>query len=75
MFNVLGDPIDEKPFTKKAPRDFIHRSAPTYAQQSTEAQILETGIKVIDLLMPYARVEKLVFLAELAWVKPCWFKS
>ncbi|WP_127942667.1 F0F1 ATP synthase subunit beta [Mycoplasma sp. ATU-Cv-703] len=59
MFNVLGDPIDEKPFTKKAPRDFIHRSAPTYAQQSTEAQILETGIKVIDLLMPYARGGKI----------------
>lgn len=60
MFNVLGNPIDEKedlPETvKKMP---IHRSAPTYAQQRTETEILETGIKVIDLICPYIKGGKI----------------
>lgn len=60
MFNVLGKPIDEKealPETvKKMP---IHRSAPTYAQQRTETEILETGIKVIDLICPYIKGGKI----------------
>lgn len=60
MFNVLGEPIDEKealPETvKKMP---IHRSAPTYAQQRTETEILETGIKVIDLICPYIKGGKI----------------
>ena len=53
MFNVLGEPIDglgEVKATKKMP---IHREAPTFAQQQTSSEILETGIKVIDLLCPY----------------------
>lgn len=60
MFNVLGNPIDGKeslPITvKKMP---IHRSAPTYAQQRTETEILETGIKVIDLICPYIKGGKI----------------
>lgn len=60
MFNVLGNPIDEKEAlpstTKKMP---IHRSAPTYAQQRTETEILETGIKVIDLICPYIKGGKI----------------
>ncbi len=60
MFNVLGQPIDEKenlPETvSKMP---IHRSAPTYAQQRTETEILETGIKVIDLICPYIKGGKI----------------
>jgi len=60
MFNVLGQPIDEKealPDTVlKMP---IHRSAPTYAQQRTETEILETGIKVIDLICPYIKGGKI----------------
>ena len=60
MFNVLGNPIDEKEQlpeeTKRMP---IHRSAPTYAQQRTETEILETGIKVIDLICPYVKGGKI----------------
>ena len=60
MFNVLGQPIDEK---EALPSDVktmpIHRSAPTYAQQRTETEILETGIKVIDLICPYIKGGKI----------------
>ncbi len=59
MFNVLGDPIDEKDFDKSIDRMPIHRLAPSYAEQSTTSEILETGIKVIDLLCPYARGGKI----------------
>ena len=59
MFNVLGDPIDEKEFDKTTSRMPIHRLAPSYAEQSTQSEILETGIKVIDLLCPYARGGKI----------------
>ena len=52
MFNVLGQPIDEKEeLDSSVKRMPIHRSAPTYAQQRTETEILETGIKVIDLIL------------------------
>ena len=59
MFNVLGEPIDglgEVKATKYLP---IHREAPTFAQQQTTSEILETGIKVIDLLCPYAKGGKI----------------
>lgn len=56
MFNVLGEPIDElEEIDGQVQRDPIHRSAPTFKQQQTTAEILETGIKVIDLLCPYAK--------------------
>ena len=56
MFNVLGDPIDgEAPVSADAPRWEIHRSAPTFAEQMPAAEILETGIKVIDLIEPYPK--------------------
>ena len=59
MFNVLGEPIDglgEVNAKKYMP---IHRDAPTFAQQQVSAEILETGIKVIDLLCPYAKGGKI----------------
>ena len=59
MFNVLGEPIDglgEVHAKHKLP---IHRDAPTFAQQQTTSEILETGIKVIDLLCPYSKGGKL----------------
>jgi len=60
MFNVLGDPIDGLgDIGEKVKRMPIHRSAPTFAEQKTSAEILETGIKVIDLLCPYARGGKI----------------
>ncbi|MDY3909335.1 MAG: F0F1 ATP synthase subunit beta [Eubacterium sp.] len=52
MFNVLGEPIDEKEAPEVKEYDPIHRKAPSFEDQSTEAEILETGIKVIDLLCP-----------------------
>ena len=60
MFNVLGDPIDgEPPVDAATPRWEIHRSAPTFADQMPAADILETGIKVIDLLTPYQKGGKI----------------
>ncbi len=58
MFDVLGNPIDLKPMpdTIKMP---IHAPAPSYEEQSTESEIFETGIKVIDLLVPYVKGGKI----------------
>ena len=55
MFNVLGDPIDEKPAPKATKYMPIHRPAPSYEEQKSSSEILETGIKVIDLLVPYVK--------------------
>lgn len=56
VFNVLGDTIDlEAPFDQSAKREAIHKKAPTFDQLSTSSEILETGIKVIDLLAPYLK--------------------
>jgi F-type H+-transporting ATPase subunit beta len=55
MFNVLGNPIDNLPAPQEAPRWPIHRSPPTFAEQETTPSILETGIKVIDLIAPLVR--------------------
>jgi F-type H+/Na+-transporting ATPase subunit beta len=59
IMNVIGEPVDEAgPIPAEAQRP-IHQPAPSYAEQSTEAQILVTGIKVVDLLAPYARGGKI----------------
>ncbi|MEJ2052936.1 MAG: F0F1 ATP synthase subunit beta [Calditrichaceae bacterium] len=55
LINVIGEPIDEKGEIKTSKRYPIHRSAPTLEELSTSDDILETGIKVIDLLEPYAK--------------------
>src|SRR5580700_5153793 len=55
IMNVIGEPVDEAgPIPHETTRA-IHQPAPSYVDQSTEAQILETGIKVVDLLAPYAK--------------------
>jgi len=59
IFNVLGEPVDEKPAPEKAERWEIHRPAPSYEEQSTSTEILETGIKVVDLICPYAKGGKI----------------
>ena len=59
MFNVLGEPIDEKEPPKVKEYDPIHRNAPDFEEQSTDSEILETGIKVIDLLCPYQKGGKI----------------
>ncbi|MFL5800185.1 MAG: F0F1 ATP synthase subunit beta [Roseiflexaceae bacterium] len=55
VFNVLGDPIDSDAPVDAIERRPIHQTAPTFAEQSTTAQIFETGIKVIDLIAPFTR--------------------
>ncbi len=59
MFNVLGKPIDNKPAPEDVTYEPIHKSAPTFAEQSTKTEMLETGIKVVDLLCPYQRGGKI----------------
>ena len=59
IFNVLGEPIDKKPMPEGVKRNPIHRKAPTFAEQATETEILETGIKVVDLLCPYQKGGKI----------------
>ncbi len=55
MFNVLGAPIDDQPVPEDAPRWPIHREPPSFEEQETQPSILETGIKVIDLIAPLVR--------------------
>lgn len=55
IMNVTGDPVDGKGPIKSKMRLPIHRDAPSFAEQSTSTEILETGIKVIDLIAPYAK--------------------
>ena len=59
MFNVLGEPIDNKPAPEVQEHMPIHRKAPAFAEQATNTEILETGIKVVDLLCPYQKGGKI----------------
>ncbi|MDO5348523.1 MAG: F0F1 ATP synthase subunit beta [Lachnospiraceae bacterium] len=59
IFNVLGDPIDNQPKPEVEEYLPIHRKAPSFEEQSTETEILETGIKVVDLLCPYQKGGKI----------------
>src|SRR4029077_11324607 len=56
MFNVIGDPIDGKePAPKNAKRNPIHAHPPAFIQQSTKAEVFETGLKAVDLLAPFIK--------------------
>lgn len=59
MFNVLGEPIDNKPAPEVEKHYPIHRPAPKFSEQATETEMLETGIKVVDLLCPYQKGGKI----------------
>ena len=59
IFNVLGQPIDNKPAPECEQHFPIHRKAPEFSEQATETEILETGIKVVDLLCPYQKGGKI----------------
>jgi F-type H+/Na+-transporting ATPase subunit beta len=59
IINVIGEPVDEAGPVPAEARRAIHQPAPSYAEQATEAQILVTGIKVVDLLAPYAKGGKI----------------
>jgi F-type H+-transporting ATPase subunit beta len=62
MFNVVGQPIDNKPMPQNIKFASIHREAPSFSEQAATAEILETGIKVIDLLTPYVKGGKIGLL-------------
>lgn len=59
MFNVVGDPIDNKPAPIDVQYDSIHKKPPSFEEQSSKTEIFETGIKVIDLLVPYVKGGKI----------------
>ena len=59
MFNVTGEPIDDKPAPEGVEKWSIHRKAPGFAEQSNATELLETGIKAIDLLCPYSKGGKI----------------
>ena len=59
MFNLLGEAIDEKPAPETAEKWEIHREAPSYEEQTASNEVLETGIKVIDLIAPYLKGGKI----------------
>ena len=59
IFNLLGEAIDDQPQPESAERWPIHRAAPSYEEQETSTEILETGIKVVDLIAPYAKGGKI----------------
>ena len=59
IMNVIGDPVDERGPVKTKSRAPIHRAAPSFAEQSTETEILTTGIKVVDLIAPYSKGGKI----------------
>ena len=59
VFNLLGEPIDEKPMPRVDEYWAIHREAPSYEEQTASNEILETGIKVIDLIAPYLKGGKI----------------
>ena len=59
IMNVVGEPVDEKGPIGENERRSIHADAPTFDQQSTASEVLVTGIKVIDLLAPYAKGGKI----------------
>lgn len=76
IMNVIGEPVDERGPIRTSKRAAIHASPPQFVDQSTTPEVLETGIKVVDLLAPYARggkiglfggagVGKTVFIQEL----------
>ena len=59
IFNLLGEPVDNQPAPEAAERWAIHRPAPSYEEQQSTTEILETGIKVVDLICPYAKGGKI----------------
>ena len=59
MFNLLGDPVDNKPAPETKERWEIHREPPTYEEQKASNEVLETGIKVVDLIAPYLKGGKI----------------
>ena len=71
IINVIGEPVDEAGPVETQHTRAIHQDAPAYVEQSTEAEILVTGIKVVDLLAPYAKGGKIGLFGGAASARPC----
>ena len=71
IMNVIGEPVDEAGPINFSSKRAIHQQAPSFVEQSTESQILVTGIKVIDLLAPYAKGGKVGLFGAPGWARRC----
>ena len=67
IMNVIGEPVDEAGPIKTKARRAIHALAPPFIEQATETEILETGIKVVDLLAPYVKGGKVGLVCLVVW--------
>ena len=65
VFNLLGEPVDEQPAPTGVEHWPIHRPAPAFDEQESSTELLETGIKVVDLICPYAKGGKIGLLTSL----------
>ena len=70
VLNVIGEPVDEQGPVNAKKSYPIHRPTPEFVDQETKVQAFETGIKVVDLLAPYARGGKSVCSAAPVWARP-----
>ena len=75
LFNVLGETIDDGDAIEDAEKWVIHRNPPSFEDQSPVVEILETGIKVIDLLAPYAKGGKIGLFGGAGVVRQCLSRS
>ncbi len=72
LFNLLGEPIDERGPVQTDTYAPIHKPAPSLEEQNVKTEILETGLKVIDLLCPFNKGGKIgLFGRRRGWAKPC----
>jgi len=71
IMNVIGEPVDEAGPINFSSKRAIHQQAPSFVDQSTESQILVTGIKVIDLLAPYAKGGKVGLFGARGLARRC----
>ena len=68
--NVVGRPVDEMGPIKAEKYLPIHREAPSFVEQNTSVELLETGIKVVDLLVPFPKGGKMGLFGGAAWARP-----
>jgi F-type H+-transporting ATPase subunit beta len=71
IINVIGEPVDDAGPVPHSERRAIHQPTPSYTEQSTEAEILVTGIKVVDLLAPMPRAARSACSAAPGWARRC----
>jgi len=75
VMNVIGEPVDRMGPIETSQRYPIHRPAPSFEDQSTELEMFETGIKVVDLLEPYSKAGRSACSAAPAWARPSSFRN